>query len=194
MSSLMVFIAPFVLASAAPQAAAAAGHTAAGEWDVEWNLSAVAMPGFAPIAPEGRGVWNTIAEAFRSQPVEQARIEQRVTIRITPFGPQRAMLADLPRAPLPQRFTERKVGKCVPVAGIAGVQIGGDNRLLLFMRDQRLIGANLEKACQARDFYSGFYVDRTNDGRLCIDRDSIRSRSGTTCSVRKLRQLVALDD
>ncbi|MCA1661236.1 MAG: hypothetical protein LC648_03340 [Novosphingobium sp.] len=192
MSSLMVFVAPLVLAAAAPQATPPAEpHD---DYVIEWSLSAIALPGFAPPAPEGRGVWSAVADSFRADPVEQVRIEERVVIRITPLGPQRQMLADLPRAPLASRFSERKVGKCLKVAGIAGVQIGGDDRLMLFMRDQRLIGASLDKACRARDFYSGFYVEQSRDGKLCVDRDMIHSRSGTSCSVSRLRQLVALDE
>ena len=192
MSSLMVFIAPLVLAAAAPQAAAPPEPQV--EYEVEWSLSAVALPGYVPLAPEGKGVWNPVADSFRTDPAEQVRIERRVVIRVTPVAPQREMLADLPRAPLASRFSERKVGKCVPVAGIAGVQIGGDDRLMLFMRDQRLIGAKLDKACRARDFYSGFYVERSKDGKLCVDRDMIHSRSGTSCSLSRLRQLIAVDE
>jgi hypothetical protein len=198
MSSLMALIAPLALTAAAPQAAEAAQPEAAveapSEWIVEWSLSAVAVPRFAPLADEGHGVWSMIADSFRADPAEQVRIEQRMVIRITPLGPQREMLADLPRAPIASRFSERKIGKCVPVAGIAGVQIGGDDRLMLFMRDQRLIGAKLDKACRARDFYSGFYVERSRDGKLCVDRDMIHSRSGATCSLSRMRQLIAVDD
>jgi hypothetical protein len=177
MSALMAFIAPLVLAAAAPQSAAP-----------------LAAEPVAEQGDDGWAIWRLIAEAFRPQGADQVRIEQRVVVRVTPLGPQRELLADLPRAPLATRFKERKVGKCVAVAGIAGVQIGGDDRLLLFMRDQRLIGASLEKACRARDFYSGFYVARNSDGRLCVDRDMIHARSGASCSVSKLRQLVARDD
>ena len=198
MSSLMAFIAPLLLTAAAPQVVAPVEPDAAVEapveWTVEWSLASVTLPGFAPFAHEGRGVWNAVADSVRAEPAEQVRIEQRMVIRITPLGPHREMLADLPQAPLASRFAERKIGKCVPVAGIAGVQIGGDDRLMLFMRDQRLIGAKLDKACRARDFYSGFYVERSRDGKLCVDRDMIHSRSGATCSLSRMRQLIAVDD
>lgn len=178
MSSLLVFIAPLMLAAAAPESAGPLAEpiTAAEEENGGW------------------AVWRLIAEAFRAPQAEQVSIEQRVVIRISPLGAQREMLADLPRAPLATKFRERKVGRCVSVSGIAGVQIEADDRLLLFMRDQRLIGASLEKACRARDFYSGFYVARNADGQLCVDRDMIHARSGASCSVSKLRQLVASDD
>ena len=200
MSSQLAFLIPLMLAAAAPQAAPSdsLGEPApveydVGEWTIEWSFAALPLP-TAIAAPEGRAVWSDIADAFRSAPAEQVRIEQRLIIRITPLGPTREMLAALPRAPLASRFREKKVGKCVAIAGIAGVQIGGDDRLMLFMRDQRMIGASLEKACRARDFYSGFYLERNGDGQLCVDRDMIHSRSGASCSLRGLRQLVAIEE
>jgi hypothetical protein len=57
-----------------------------------------------------------------------------------------------------------------------------------------MLSAELEKACRARDFYSGFYVDRNADGQLCVDRDRLHSRSGSDCSVSRLRELVPADD
>lgn len=196
MSSLMAFLAPLVLAASAPQAAVpvVSEDRPVAEWSIEWAYAALPAPAMLAAPPEGRAVWREIADAFRSVPAEQVRIEQRMIIRITPLGPTREMLADLPQAPLAPRFRERKVGKCVPVAEIAGVQIGGDDRLMLFMRDQRMIGVSLAKACRARDFYSGFYLERNGDGRLCVDRDMIHSRSGASCSLSGLRQLVAIDD
>ena len=204
MSSQLAFLIPLMLAAAAPQAVPSESRGEAlnnsgpvehdvGEWTIEWSFASLPLP-TAIAAPEGRAVWSEIADAFRTAPAEQVRIEQRLIVRITPFTASREMLAALPRAPLASRFREKKVGKCVPVAGIAGVQIGGDDRLMLFMRDQRMIGASLEKACRARDFYSGFYLERNGDGRLCVDRDMIHSRSGASCSLSRLRQLVAIDD
>lgn len=122
----------------------------------------------------------------------QVRIEQRVIIRIAPQGaPMRENLtAQLPQGPQPRRLVERKIGSCVPMGGIIGVQPTSDNRLMLFMRDQRLIAANLEKACSARDYYSGFYVEPSRDGNLCVDRDQLQSRTGAKCRLSRIRQLV----
>jgi len=202
MPSLIVTLAPLALAAASPHASAFQGApaspTAAGEepatlpdWTLEWAYTAPAAP--MSFAPEGRTVWSRIADAFRTPSTNQVRIEQRLTVRIAPRSLSRDILADLPAMPLASRFKERKVGKCLSIKGIAGVQIGADDRLLLFMRDQRLIGANLEKACAARDFYSGFYLDRGGDGKLCVDRDMLHSRSGSACTVSRLRELVALE-
>lgn len=127
----------------------------------------------------------------------QVRIEQRVTIRIAPRDPaiRPSMLAEMaPMDGVPTRTSERKMGKCVPVSGIAAVQADAGGRLLLFMRDQRLVSASLEKACRSRDFYSGFYVERTGDGLLCVERDKLHSRAGASCEISRMRQLVAARD
>ena len=105
------------------------------------------------------------------------------------------MQALVPAAPNAPRMIERKMGDCIPMSWIAGGQPEGGSRLLLFLRDRRLVAANLEKACSARDFYRGFYVDKPNaDGKLCADRDRILSRSGARCQISSFRLLVADND
>lgn len=130
------------------------------------------------------------------QTVRQIRIEQRVIVRISPrrSRTRNEMLALQPRQSLNRRYEERKMEKCVPVSGISAVQTGSGNRLLLFMRDAGIISVNLEKACRARDFYAGFYVEKNADGQLCVDRDKLQSRSGAKCEVERMRQLVAVQD
>lgn len=86
------------------------------------------------------------------------------------------------------------MGKCIPIREIGGVQVQSGNRLMLFMRDRRIVGATLEKGCRARDFYSGFYVERGDDGLICSGRDILQSRSGTKCELRKLHRLVPVRD
>lgn len=126
----------------------------------------------------------------------QVRIEQRMTIRIAPRpAPARPdLLFYLPDDEVAPRFMERKMGKCLAVSSIAGVQSGGGSRLILFMRDRRIVSASLERACRARDFYSGFYLSESEDGRLCVDRDTLLSRNGANCRLTRLRQLVEVDD
>lgn len=126
----------------------------------------------------------------------QVRIEQRVVIRVSPraTSARQSLLAELPTQASPQQFVERKIGKCVAVSDIAAVQTGSGNRLLLFTRDRRIISAKLEKACRARDFYSGFYVEQNKDGMLCVDRDKLQSRAGANCEVSRIRQLVQVDE
>ncbi|WP_231568299.1 hypothetical protein [Novosphingobium malaysiense] len=132
-------------------------------------------------------------QSVEPQPGWQVHIEQRVQIRISPRAPAPMppdMFVGIPEDDFSVHFSERKIGKCLPVAGIAGVRPDRGNRLLLYMRDRRLIAAELERSCRARDFYSGFYLAKTSDGKLCVDRDTLLSRNGMNCKLTRVRQLV----
>lgn len=133
---------------------------------------------------------DTLLPDAAPQDAGQVRIEQRMTIRISPRGPapMPQMFFGMPDAPV--QLTERKMGKCLPISGIASVRPDRANRLLLFMRDRSLVSAELDRSCRARDFYSGFYLERSDDGRLCVDRDTLLSRSGMNCKLTRIRQLV----
>lgn len=137
-------------------------------------------------------IFQLIARGVQAPVENQVRIEQRLTIRISPRPRpmEPTMLMDLPSRPLPSRQAERDIGRCLPISGIAGVQVSNDNRLILFMRDRRIVSAALERACSARDYYSGFYVERNSDGQICVSRDSLLSRSGANCKLSRIRQLV----
>lgn len=126
----------------------------------------------------------------------QVRIERRVTVRIAPRSPSERMslMEEMPEASQPTRYQERKIGKCVSIRDIAGVQTGSGDRLLLFLRDRRMVTARLEKACRARDFYSGFYLERNEDGKLCVERDKLQSRAGANCQLTRIRELVPVED
>lgn len=126
----------------------------------------------------------------------QVRIEQRVIIRISPRVAPRpnSLLAELPQSSPPPRYVERKMADCIAIKSIAGVQTQGAKRLILYLRDRRMVRATLEKSCLARDFYSGFYIERSEDGMLCINRDRLQSRAGASCAIGSMRQLVAVND
>lgn len=123
----------------------------------------------------------------------QVRIEQRVVVRISPAQPRSSLVADFPRQ-LSTRLVERKMGKCIPLRDVLAVQTGGATKLILYMRDRQMISAQLDKACNARDFYSGFYVEPSKDGNLCVSRDELQSRSGSKCELSAFRRLQALRD
>lgn len=126
---------------------------------------------------------------------QQVRIEERITIRIAPRPAPMPIMPSMfapdfdPQPGMP-RFVERKIGKCVPVAGIIGVQPAGGNRLILMMRDRRNVSAALSKSCQAQAYYSGFLVAKTADGMICQGRDQLLARNGTNCTVSGFRQIV----
>lgn len=137
--------------------------------------------------------WATISTSYRPVEGEQVRIEQHMTIRI---GPRPAPM-QLPPTMFDEdssndspHFIERKFGKCLPISGIFGVQSAPGNRLLLILRDQRMISARLKKGCNSRDFYSGFIVAKNDDGMICTGRDQLLSRSGANCQVDSFRELV----
>lgn len=190
-----LLLSPVVATSDKPPAAKPVSTTVA-------SAPALGVPTGEPPATAAPPGWLE-ALGLERQPdgpvLRQVRIEGRVVIRVVPRGRRArqdmAAAADAApnRNPSPSRMAERKIGKCIPMRGIAGVQASEGNRLLFFMRDQRLVSARLEKACRAEAFYSGFYIEPSRDGQLCIDRDLLRSRSGVKCEVDRLRQLVKVD-
>ena len=165
------------------------GAAPAGEAAREAPEDAKPAQGFAeaPAAP-----LRLLEEARRVPFENQVRIEQRVIIRIAPSSPQRMeqSLAQLNRRS--DRFQEERLGECVPINMIAGVSPQED-RLLLFMRDRRILSARLERACNPEDFYAGFYIER-QDGRLCERRDRLQSRAGASCRITRLNRLVPARD
>jgi hypothetical protein len=192
MSFAAVLLAPFVMMFPADAAGPQDVPTAAiGQIPPEW----IAAPPGGVALDEG-GVFSQVVETFRVQSQNQVRIEQHMTIRIAPSRPTtlppRFML-DMPRRELPARMIERNFGRCVSASSIAGVQPDSGDRLILYLRDRRMLSAQLDRACRARDFYSGFYMERTNDGQLCVDRDTLLSRSGANCKLTRIRQLVPDD-
>lgn len=191
---MTVLFAPFVLL-----------FPSAGEFDVRdmHEVPAASVGENSPAQPDrvmGNSGWvfREIAESFRVQAQNQVRIEQHMTIRIVPLSrpvtaPPRVMF-EMPRREGPPRFIERAMGRCLAVSSISGVRPDTGSRLIFYLRDRRMISAMLDRACRARDFYSGFYMERTSDGQLCVDRDTLLSRSGANCKLTRIRQLVDPDD
>ena len=145
-------------------------------------------------APTGFQRWQIdfVTHAFTPERAYQVRIERQMTIRIVPRSPvvRPDAFVGVPSQPIGPRFKERKIGHCLPVSRISGVQANGDDDLLLFLNDRRIVRAELERSCSARDFYSGFYLSRNDDGQLCVKRDTLHSRSGVHCQITRIRQLI----
>lgn len=145
----------------------------------------------------GEPILPVFRDYFRLPNADQVRIEQRVTVRISPRPapmPLAVMSTSEARGGGEIRTIERKMGKCVPLNSVLGVQSGGGNKLVLFLRGQRLVSATLEKACQGRDYYSGFLVSQHSDGQLCVDRDQLLSRSGAKCKVQGYKEILIVED
>jgi hypothetical protein len=143
-------------------------------------------------------IFREVAGSFRIRAQNQVRVEQHMSIRVVPLSrPVTApppVMFNFQQRTTTTRFVERNIGRCLSISAISGVQPDMGSRLILFLRDRRMVSAVLERACRARDFYSGFYVERTADGRICVDRDTLQSRSGANCKLTRIRQLVEPDD
>ncbi len=191
MNPLGLILAPLVLMLPAAMAGDDARRSPAGDAaDLGLPTGPMSRPAMSSLPAGG---------PFRPATAHQVRIEEHITIRISPRPAPMPMMPSMfsqdfdPPAGMP-RYVERKVGKCVAVQGIAGVQPGAGNRLLLIMRDQRVISAALGKSCQSRDYYSGFLVARNSDGMICQGRDQLLARNGANCQVSGFRQLVEIGD
>jgi hypothetical protein len=137
--------------------------------------------------------FRTFRESFRPETQAQVRIEQHVMIRLVPSPPamRREMLAPPMSEEGQVRYKEKKLGGgCVPLDDIAGIAPLEANRLLLFMRDRRMLSATLERVCDPDAFYLGAYVERNADGRLCTGRDTLRARTGAACQISRISRLV----
>ena len=111
----------------------------------------------------------------------QTIVREQIVVRI---GPGLAM-----SAPAPIRWKEGKGPKCVPARLIAGYAVMAPATVDFMLRDNRRIRARLDSTCPALDYYRGFYVTPNPDGRICADRDFIRSRMGGECGIDKFRSL-----
>ena len=115
----------------------------------------------------------------------QVRSDQRVIIRIPP---QPAPATSRKSEPI--RYKEEKIGKCLLMDRLAGSRPGPKESLEILTRDGNLIRAYLGDGCLAREFYAGAYVERSADGKICIDRDLLHARTGAQCEIDKFRLLV----
>jgi hypothetical protein len=144
--------------------------------------------------PESAAPFDTLERARQPLRRNQVRIRQRVVIRVGPAAPEARtqMLADLPRRPMRNSYAEVNHGDCIDAEAVIGVQPTSDNRLLFFTSSDQIIAAQLANGCSARAFYAGFYIERSDDARLCVSRDRLQSRAGASCQVADFTRLVAV--
>jgi hypothetical protein len=92
--------------------------------------------------------------------------------------------------PAPQRidWIESKGPKCLPASDIRGALLSGMDHIDFVMADRRRMRATFDDDCPALDFYGDFYLT-TADHRVCVRRDSIRSRIGASCRIERFRKL-----
>lgn len=94
-------------------------------------------------------------------------------------------------APPPPQVTwkEKRGPKCIAAGDLAGALVSGPGVVDLVLTGNRRVRARLDDSCEPLDFYSGFYLKPSADGRICADRDTIRVRSGTSCRIDAFRTL-----
>jgi hypothetical protein len=190
MNSIAAFVATLALAVPAPPAVFAPAPETVHE-----VRPALPPAKFGPARPDG-DPFRALRDSYRPEVTHQVHIEEHVVIRLAPTSPtvRRGMMPLPPRADGPVRYKEKKHARCVPLDEIAAIAPTRPNRLLLFMRDHRLLSASLERACDADAFYLGAYVDQSEDGRLCSGRDTLRARTGAKCRIARISRLVAVKD
>jgi hypothetical protein len=87
------------------------------------------------------------------------------------------------------QWREGRGPRCVSAGRVIGAARLAQNGFDLVLRDNSRIRARLERRCPALDYYRGFYINATEDGRICADRDSIRSRAGGECQIEQFHSL-----
>ncbi len=85
-------------------------------------------------------------------------------------------------------WVEHKGPKCIHSSEIRGAFLSASDHVDFVMKGRHLLRAKLDETCPALDFYAGFYL-ASDDGRICVKRDSIRSRMGGACGIEKFRKL-----
>jgi len=112
----------------------------------------------------------------------QITIRERVIIRVPTRAPE-------PPAK-PVKWKEKKGPRCIMLSTLAGAAVTKPDSVDLIMRGGTRLRARLDRSCPALDFYSGFYIKPTRDGRICADRDTIHARSGGQCEINTFKTLV----
>jgi hypothetical protein len=110
---------------------------------------------------------------------------RQIIIRV-PSGPPRQIAAA--GASL-IKWRESRGPDCIPATRLIGATLLRQNSVDLILRDNSRVRARLQRSCPALDYYRGFYINATADGRICADRDSIRSRAGGECQIDTFRSL-----
>jgi hypothetical protein len=115
----------------------------------------------------------------------QVTIRERIIIRVPTRPPEP------PAAPKKRtKWREKRGPDCLIMKHLVGASIVSTDHVDLFLRTGQRLRAKLERNCPAIDFYTGFYLKPTKDGRLCADRDMVRTRSGGQCEITAFKRLV----
>ncbi len=106
-------------------------------------------------------------------------VHEEVILRL----PRASRARSLPFPDTVARWRETRGPRCIDARQIDGATMLGPTSFDLVLRNRTRIRARLDSRCPALDYYRGFYVTATNDGRICADRDTVRSRAGAVCGI-----------
>jgi hypothetical protein len=132
-----------------------------------------------------------LAGSAQDTPVAKAQ-QGRLTVRHrqiivrVPSGPPRAIA---PAGASLIKWRESRGPNCIAATRLIGATLLSQNSVDLILRDNSRVRARLQRTCPSLDYYRGFYINATADGRICADRDSIRSRAGGECQIDQFRAL-----
>lgn len=145
---------------------------------IEWGAAAALLLMSTGGAPDEAGV--------SQQPLRfaQMMIREQIIVRV----PSRMRKAAPPRSSQIE-WVESRGPKCVSAKSIAGASLLGPDSVDLILRNNSRIRAKLESSCPALDYYYGFYISPHRDGKICADRDTIRSRMGGQCEIQRFKTL-----
>lgn len=129
-----------------------------------------------PAAPN----WDMAAAALQHITVHVPRVTvTRTTTIITTKVPIR-----------PPMYREKKADDCVKTKKLTGFTVTTNDSVDLILEDGKRLRARLGSDCRALGFYAGFYIKPHPDGKTCAGRDTLRSRSGTSCGIQEFKSLV----
>lgn len=161
-----------------------------------WFVAAVpAADAAAPVAAPESLVAISAPTSEQASSFWQVVIEQQLIIRVPA---QRSQLNNFAAGPsaskraseLPVVWKEKKAPKCVAMRNILGMQAVQRDSIDIITRQKQRLRAQLNRGCRALDFYAGFYMQGSKDGKLCEDRDEIHARTGAKCEIDKFRLMV----
>ena len=120
----------------------------------------------------------------------QVTIRGRIIIRVPSTLRDRVAPAPQLTPARPIKWAEKKGPECIAADQLGGAIVAGDY-VDLVLRGGDRVRAQLDGDCSGLGYYGGFYVKPSADGQICSGRDSIRTRSGDRCTIRKFKKLVA---
>ncbi|MBR0552392.1 hypothetical protein [Stakelama marina] len=115
---------------------------------------------------------------------------ERIIIRVPRVSDDRAAARGYSRS-RSVTWHEEDSDDCVDPGRFVGAGISSERSIDFLTRDGQRLRAKLEDACPALDYYSMVYVRPGKDGKICANRDSVRSRAGGQCQIAAFKRLVA---